>query len=514
MRGFVWILLMGLFSTSVMAQSVKQYSAGGWSFPYLDLPTAKNWCSSNMDLSLGDAETSPEIICNPASDQKESWFFIRSGSAYLEVWIESSQNQGKLTDLSVSFFDEDLNALSCVKSPTTGFLKMASPHLELGKGYFVAVSGSPSNNGKTGFDLCLISGLSNDFFFGAIDLGLGENIELAPGELQMDFPTGEGLAVPCSQNEEFFHDVWYSFTAAGELAEVVLQTGLGNGLLNLPELAVFSKNQELIKCASQKGAWKNISIVLDALVPGEKYYVAINSPKRPDGFHNFKFGLKIQNFISNDHPKGAMQLDETTVGCFTGANFSTEGGTHEQDLDFQFCSGSSKSTKWFKFKALERSVRIQVQPNESNGRGMVRSTLVLFNSDFELVHCANSKDQDHKATLSLDANVGAWYYVAVDKMEDTDLDGEFELCIKQESVLSEGVSSLKELMESNKEQPEAVGVYSMLGSYLGSYSFAAFSELYFGREFASNVFIVHATFPSGKSKSFKWNNVTTFGSAN
>ncbi|MFT5336555.1 MAG: hypothetical protein ACJAY8_000771 [Sphingobacteriales bacterium] len=355
-RRIVVVLWMGLISAIAVAQTVKQYADGVWSFQYLELPTSKNWCSTDLDLALSDSENSPEIICNCIVVSKEAWFYFRAGPPYLEVWIESSNNQGNISDLSVSFFDDQFEPILCINSPTQGFLKMASPLLESGKGYFVAVTGKSSNNGKSEFDICLKAGLSNDFFKGAIALRYGENIDFAPGELQMDFHSGEGFSVACSNDDTYFHDVWYSFISTGEVAEIVVQMGLGNGLLKMSELAVFNEGKDVIKCASQKGPWKNISLVFDDLVPGKKYFVAINSTNRPDGFHNFKFGLKIRNYISNDHPKGAFNLDNTPQGCFAGTEFSTEEGTHEQDLEFQFCSGNSKSTKWFRFQALEHLI--------------------------------------------------------------------------------------------------------------------------------------------------------------
>ncbi|MFT5336554.1 MAG: hypothetical protein ACJAY8_000772 [Sphingobacteriales bacterium] len=152
-------------------------------------------------------------------------------------------------------------------------------------------------------------------------------------------------------------------------------------------------------------------------------------------------------------------------------------------------------------------MKIQIQPNEANNRGLGAATLALLDANFVLLDCASSNDQVSTAILNHQTVMDSWYYVAVDKTHDTDVDGEFELCIQHKGELNEGVSSLRNLMNS-EGQPATMGVYSMLGSNMGTYTFSDFSEMYFGHGFASNIYIVNVLFPSGNSQTFKWNNVS------
>ena len=333
-------------------------------FVYYEIDQSKSWCSGDAEFQLSPFQSGPGMDCL-SEGLGQRWFSFVASSSELEVWVETGGSKGSLENMYVQIYDENLNAIACQDFATPNFLKLGTNNLIPSATYFIAVN-RKREEGETvlginplellasdfwegsgeSFTMCLYGELSNDFFDGAAELGEVENFASENQFFDLSFATGEGFVAPCHVGGADKLDKWFSFVATTDEIEVRVKTGGQENALKYPELALWDADKNLLNCASETGAYQDISLASNSLVPGNTYYFSVNSVPSGNNFSHFVFDLSVVNEVSNNHMLGAVEVDLFLEDKVNLSGLSNVGYTASQNVSIT--NAWLGNSAWFK----------------------------------------------------------------------------------------------------------------------------------------------------------------------
>jgi hypothetical protein len=218
------------------------------------------------------------------------------------------------------------------------------------------------------------------------------------------------------------NNVWFQFVATTNAVTVDIATGGSYGSMRGQQIAIWNKNNELVKCVNAADWYSgNLSLSIDTLTVGSTYWISVDD-RRTHG----TFTLCVDSSPSFDYKSGAIEISDINNYCSGDAAYSNAFMTADE-LSPSCWTGGTGNNVWFKFTALSMGIYVEVKTGGAYGT-MRGQQIALWNESGDLVKCVNAADW-YSGTISLSVdtlNIGNTYYISVD---DRRTHGTFTLCV-------------------------------------------------------------------------------------
>jgi hypothetical protein len=353
------------------------------------------------------------------------WFkFTATATTFINAKVRVSGAGETMQNPFVAIFDAGGAQLTCQNyQGAKTDLSLSYLGLVAGNTYYIAVDNYSGYAGS--FDLCLSDVVDYDFKQGAKDVTAQINSTCTTGgSYTTQFATPDQSKGTCWSNGPN-NNVWFKFTATATtfINAKVKVSGAGETMQN-PFVAIFDAGGAQLTCQNYQGAKTDLSLSYYGLVPGNTYYIAVDSYSGYAG----SFDLCLSDVVDYDFKQGAKDVTaQINSTCTTGGSYTTQFATPDQ-LKGTCWSNGPNNNVWFKFTATATTfINAKVKVSGA-GETMQNPFVAIFDAGGAQLACQNYQGAKTDLSLSYFGLVpGNTYYIAVDNYSG--YAGSFDLCL-------------------------------------------------------------------------------------
>jgi hypothetical protein len=304
----------------------------------------------------------------------------------------------------------------------SGTLNLGTDTLTIGHRYYISVDDQTTHGT---FTLCLDNTPGYDFRSDAHVLSETDNWCSGDALFQNTFATRDGIAASCWSGGTD-HNVWFSFHASSNSAEVLVKTGGTLGTMRGQQIAIWNAAGQQVACMD--AGWNysgTLTLTSDTLTAGRIYYISVD-----DQTTHGTFTLCINSVPGYDFKAGALLLADADNWCGTEAAYDNRFATRDE-ASGNCWSGGTDHNVWFKFVAGSGQVRVDVKTGGTSGT-MRGQQIAFWNAAGTQLSCIDG-GWNYSGTLSLSVDTltaGRTYYISVD---DQTTHGTFTLCLNNKT---------------------------------------------------------------------------------
>ena len=376
------------------------------------------WCSdsakyTNAVNTSGDGPTPSGWSEAPGNNV---WFRFTASTNAVTVKIKTGNGAGTMQGQQIAIWNSSMNEVKSIESGNNfqGELYCSIDTLTAGNTYWISVD-DRDDHGT--FTICVDDSANYDYKSGAYHLNSIDNWSSDDAEFSTAFATSDESSSNCNSAGPN-QNVWFHFEASTHSVTATLKTGAGYGSMQRGVISIWNANGDLVKCKGPNGTWNwqgTVVSSIDTLTPGNDYWISVDYDSNYGG-NPGSFTLSVDDQPTYDYWSGAKELTDITHWDSPDADYSTLNATPDGPSSSCNASGPNNNV-WFKFQATTNAITIDVNTGDTLGT-LERQTIALFDSDSNLVKCANTGGTwDWQGTVRLSSDsltAGEWYYFTVD----------------------------------------------------------------------------------------------------
>ncbi len=224
--------------------------------------------------------------------------------------------------------------------------------------------------------------------------------------------TADGQAGSCTTDSPVAN-VWFKFTATTKYVTV----RLNHGGIRYPKLSLFTALNEELDCASG-GIYSDIEVSSGQLIPGEIYYLSVDTKNYPGSF-----SLCLNSSPTFNYKEGAILLEDLNNWCSQSEAYTNYYANDDEESG-SCTTDPTVANVWFKFQAATNFITASLT------RGTIRNPKVtLWDDQGNELSCYAGGIYSDAETSSGSLIIGETYYLSIDTKNSP---GTFSLCLNDQ----------------------------------------------------------------------------------
>ena len=221
------------------------------------------------------------------------WFKFTLSSNHLNVKVRTGGAEGTLQFPFLALWDELGNEIECRKfAVSDSDLQIHRNDLTPGATYYIAVDNFNNTTFPGTFSLSVSDVVPMDYDYRAFALELNDLNNWYSGDAAFSTIDGtrDEFRASCWNNGPNYNR-WFTFTAVSPNIDITMHTGAPEGDVRYAYVALWDDLGNEVGCARFAGAFDDLNIMRNDLIPGERYYISVDNFGRQE--YRGDFGLAV-----------------------------------------------------------------------------------------------------------------------------------------------------------------------------------------------------------------------------
>ncbi len=411
----------GTFTLCLSDYPTYDFKAGAY-----EISSLNDWCSGLEAFTTEGAtpDQSSGSCWNTGPDYNR-WFQFQPSTNTIEIELKTGGSEGTLQYPYLALWDSAGNQVACASySDASSDIKIMSTNLDPDKQYYISVDNRNDTSYKGTFTLCATDDLDYDYKVAAKELTDLNNWCSSDSAYTTVGASPDESKGSCWSNGPN-NNRWFKFKAKTSYIDVNVKTGIGEGSLQYPMVALWDASGQELACKDESGALSDIGLNYGNLVVGNWYYISVDNVQGQNNQGSFK--LCINEKPNNDFKGGAYLLSDLANWTSELKAFSTKNGTPDRTKPTCWPDGPNNN-KWFKFKANYFDVSVELKTGDTLGT-IQSPRIALWDSSGNELACKDTSAFNDVTLNYSNLTKDEVYYISVDNAYPDTNAGSFTLNI-------------------------------------------------------------------------------------